>query len=78
MTQNMYSNADMHGSASAHFPMNGSLAIGHIVQECSNADSFKKMSAFNEGKAPLILTACRCYRYPVPFHYIEDWLVDPL
>ena len=76
--QNMYSNADMHGSASAHFPMNGSLAIGHIVQECSNADSFKKMSAFNEGKAPLILTACRCYRYPVPFHYIEDWLVDPL
>lgn len=76
--QNMYSNSDMHGSASTHFPMNGNLAIGHIVQECGNADSFKRMSAVTEGKAPLVLTACRCYRYPVPFHYIGDWLVDSL
>lgn len=76
--QNMYSNSDMHGSASTHFPMNGTLAIGHIVQECGNADSFKRMSAVTKGKAPLVLTACRCYRYPVPFHYLEDWLVDSL
>lgn len=76
--QNMYSNSDMHGSASTHFPTNGNLAIGHVVQECGNADSFKRMSAVTEGVAPLVLTACRCYRYPVPFHYLEDWLVDSL
>ncbi|MEQ5734112.1 MULTISPECIES: hypothetical protein [Providencia] len=76
--QNMYSNSDMHGSASTNFPINGNSAIRHIVQECKNSDSFKRMSAFTEGKAPLILTACRCYRYPVPFHYIEDWLLDSL
>ncbi|WP_072671243.1 MULTISPECIES: hypothetical protein [Vibrio] len=69
----MYSNSDMHGSASTDFPMNSSSALEHIKQECSEADSFKKMSAVTEGKAPLVLTACRCYRYPVPFHYLEDW-----
>lgn len=72
--QNMYSNSDTHGSASTDFPMNGSAALEHIKQECGNADSFKRMSAITKGIAPLILTACRCYRYPVPFHYIEDWL----
>lgn len=75
--QSMYSNSDTHGSASTDFPMNGNLAIKHIAQECDNADSFKRMSAVIKGKAPLVLTACRCYRYPVPFHYIEDWLLDP-
>lgn len=74
--QNMYSDIDTHGSTSTHFPMNGNLAIEHIVQECINSDSLKRMSAVTGGKTPLILTACRCYRYPVPFHYIEDWLVD--
>ncbi|RPA28173.1 hypothetical protein EGC77_15775 [Shewanella psychromarinicola] len=72
--QNMYSNSDRHGSATTDFPMNGSAAIERIKQECGNADSFKKMSAVTKGKDPLILTACRCYRYPVPFHYLEDWL----
>ncbi|KJG17344.1 hypothetical protein UB37_19790 [Photobacterium iliopiscarium] len=72
--QNMYSNSDMHGSASTNFPMNGKLALEHITQECSNADSFKRMSAITKGKAPLVLTACRCYRYPVPFHYLENWI----
>lgn len=76
--QSMYSNSDMHGSASTNFPINGTLAIGHVVQECDNTDSFKKMSAVTKKKAPLVLTACRCYRYPVPFHYIVDWLKDPL
>ncbi|MCL1144165.1 hypothetical protein [Shewanella gaetbuli] len=72
--QDMYSNLDTHGSASTDFPMNGSAALEHIKQECGNADSFKSMSAVTKGKAPLVLTACRCYRYPVPFHYIEDFL----
>lgn len=74
--QSMYSNSDTHGSALTDFPMNGNLALDHVLQECNNTDSFKKMSAIIEGKSPLVLTACRCYRYPVPFHYLEDWLVD--
>ncbi|NGZ12784.1 hypothetical protein HGG78_03225 [Vibrio aestuarianus] len=72
--QDMYSNSSTHGSASTNFPMNGSAALEHIKQECVNADSFKSMSAVTKGKAPLVLTACRCYRYPVPFHYLEDLL----
>lgn len=72
--QGMYSNSSTHGSASTNFPMNGGAALEHIKQECVNADTFKSMSAVIKGKAPLVLTACRCYRYPVPFHYIEDFL----
>lgn len=74
--QVMYSNADLHGSATTDFPMNGNLALKHITQECGNADSFKEMSAVTKGMAPLVLTACRCYRYPVPFHYIEGFMED--
>lgn len=73
--QHMYSNSDMHGSASIDFPVNGKLALEHIIQECGNADFFKKMSAVTRKMSPLILTACRCYRYPVPFHSLEHWLV---
>ncbi|AVH30660.1 hypothetical protein ACHQDA_10795 [Vibrio fluvialis] len=72
--QDMYSNSSTHGSASTDFPMNGSTALEHIKQECINANSFKSMSAVTKGRAPLVLTACRCYRYPVPFHYLEDLL----
>lgn len=76
--QSMYSNAATHGSASTDFPMTANLAMKYVAEECNNADSFKRMSAIIKGKAPLILIACRCYRYPVPFHYLEDWLVDSL
>ena len=72
--QHMYSNSDMHGSASTNFPVNGKLALEHIIQECGNADFFKNMSAVTRKISPLILTACRCYRYPVPFHSLEHWL----
>jgi len=72
--QFMYSNSDIHGSASTNFPMNGGLALEHIKQECSNAGSFKRLSTITSGKEPLVLSACRCYRYPVLFHYLEDWL----
>ncbi|EQB8042122.1 hypothetical protein ACYUML_001575, partial [Aeromonas hydrophila] len=76
--QFMYSDADAHGAASTNFPTNGNTALEHIAQECKHADSFRKMSAINKNKAPLLLTACRYYRYPVPFHYIEYWLLDSL
>ncbi|WP_446924799.1 hypothetical protein, partial [Klebsiella pneumoniae] len=69
---NMYANSDVHGSAFTSFPMNGKLALEHVIQECDNTGSLKTMSAFLKGKEALILTACRCYRYPVPFHYLED------
>jgi len=74
--QNMYSNSGMHGSASTNFPMSGNLALKQITQECGNADSLKRMSAITKGKSPLVLTACRCFRYPVPFHFLEGFLED--
>lgn len=72
--KSMYSNIETHGSSSTDFPMNGNLALDHIAHECVNSDSIKKMSAILQEKTPLLLTACRCYRYPVPFHFLEDFL----
>ncbi len=72
--ERMYTNTDMHGSASADFPINRDLALEHIASECRNTDSFTQMSAVAQGKTSLVLTACRCYRYPVPFHILKDWL----
>jgi hypothetical protein len=70
----MYSDVDAHGSSTTDFPMNGKSALEHIKRECGSTDSFRGMSAVVKGKAPLILTACRRYRYPVPFHYLEDFM----
>lgn len=75
---NMYSNLAMHGSASTSFPTNGVRTLTHAIQECEESDSFIKMSAVTKDKSPLLLIACRCYRYPVPFHFIRDWLIDSL
>lgn len=74
--QYMYSDDDSHGSSSTDFPTNGNTALEHIAQECKHSDSFREMSAVTKNKSPLLLTACRYYRYPVPFHYIESWLID--
>jgi hypothetical protein len=48
--------------------------LEHLATECKHADAFEKMSAVTAGKTSLVLTACRCYRYPVPFHLLEGWL----
>ncbi|MFT5716748.1 MAG: hypothetical protein ACI9T7_000926 [Oleiphilaceae bacterium] len=72
--EQMYTNTDMHGSSSTNFPMNGDLALKHIASECQNSGSFTDMSAVVQEKTSLVLTACRCYRYPVPFHVLKDWL----
>lgn len=72
--QNMYSNTATHGASSTDFPINRNTVLKHILRECNDSDSFKSMSAVTKNKKPLILTACRCHRYPVPFMYIEDWL----
>jgi hypothetical protein len=72
--QRMYSNSEMHGAATTNFPMNGEQALEHLATECKHADAFEKMSAVTAGKTSLVLTACRCYRYPVPFHLLEGWL----
>ena len=72
--ERMYSNSDTHGSATTGFPMNASKALDHIASECQNANSFTQMSAVIKGNMPLILTACRCFRYPVPFHILKNWL----
>lgn len=72
----MYSNSDMHGSAAIHFPMNDKFALRQISKENNNNDAFRQMSAVLKNQAPLVLMACRCYQYPVPLHYVEDWIAS--
>ncbi|WP_420554248.1 hypothetical protein [Neptuniibacter marinus] len=70
----LYSNSDTHGTASTDFPIHQKDVIKHVSNECQMSKTFHLLSAVNKGHYPLVLLACRCYRYPIPFHVLEDWM----
>lgn len=69
-----YLNSDMHGAASTNFPIDAVKTIDHVAKECQESNFFWQLSAVKKGYLPLIFLACRHYRYPVPFHVLEDYL----
>jgi len=68
----LYTNANTHGAASTSFEMDSVKVIKHVTNECSNSNFFWQLSAVEKGYSPLVLLACRYYRYPVPFHFLSD------
>ena len=76
--QELYVNKKTHGVATTGFPMNPLKAIEHVVDECKQSDFFWQLSAVKEGYLPLVLLACRYYRYPMPFHVLSDFLEERL
>lgn len=71
----LYSNSATHGVASTDFPIKQDSVVQHVVEECKLSDTFNNLSAIEKGYTPLVYLACRSYRYPVPFHVLEDWMV---
>ncbi|MFA9394747.1 MAG: hypothetical protein ACERJ1_08535 [Halodesulfovibrio sp.] len=76
--QEFYTNKKTHGVATTGFPMNPLKAIEHVVDECKQSDFFWQLSAVKKGYLPLVLLACRYYRYPMPFHVLSDLLESRL
>jgi hypothetical protein len=66
--RHIYLNDEVHGAALTDLPVSGA---GHdllkvLAAASKSADGFNKLSAIKSGYFPLILTACRHYRLPVP------------
>jgi hypothetical protein len=76
--ENLYSNSSLHGTATANFPLTLPEALMHASQEIFLANEFKDLSAVRKGYMPIVLLACRYYRYPVPLHFLSDLIDDVL
>lgn len=68
--EHFFSGTDQHGVATTGFPINGKLALEHVEEECKHSNFFWQLSAVKQGYLPLVLMACRHYRYPVPFNLL--------
>jgi hypothetical protein len=77
--QHLYLNDAVHGAALAELPItSGGQDLLKILAETSkSAADFRNLSAVKAGYFPLILTACRHYRLPVPHPFWISLLVPP-
>jgi hypothetical protein len=74
--QHLYLNDAVHGAALAELPItNGGQDLLKVLAEARNADSFQSLSAVQSGYFPLVLTACRHYRLPIPHPFWISLLV---
>lgn len=72
-----YLNDAVHGAALAELPIsNGGQDLLKVLADADqSADDFRCLSAMKAGYFPLILTACRHYRLPVPHPFWISLLV---
>jgi hypothetical protein len=75
--QHLYLNDAVHGVALAELPItNGGQDLLKVLAEASrSAEALRSLSALKAGYFPLILTACRHYRLPVPHPFWISLLV---
>lgn len=72
-----YRNDAIHGATLVDLPVsNGGQDLLKVLTEAGkNADCFRTLSAVKSGYFPLVLTACRHYRLPVPHPFWISLLV---
>jgi hypothetical protein len=77
--KHIYLNDAVHGAALADLPVSGAGRdlLKVLAAASKSADGFNKLSAVKSGYFPLILTACRHYRLPVPPPFWILLLVPP-
>lgn len=72
---NFYNNKAAHGATLSHVSINGDGGmlefLDVLFKECEESASFDSLSAIQLGHWPLIVIACRHYRYPVPLHFFK-------
>lgn len=69
--ERFYSNLDHHGLAFTDTKIERvcSKVIDPIRSECAASNEFESLSANKLGLWPLLITACRHHRYPIPPHF---------
>jgi hypothetical protein len=77
--KHFYLNDAVHGAALADLPTSagGKDLLKILFSACKTTDWFNSLSAIRVGCFPLILTACRHYRLPVPPQYWISLLLPP-
>ncbi len=70
--QALYINRDNHGAALTGLDLaSGAEAFLEVVfDECGANGAFNDLSSVRAGAWPILLTACRRYRLPVPMHFL--------
>ncbi|EPR22616.1 hypothetical protein L905_20540 [Agrobacterium sp. TS43] len=79
---NLYLGRDDHGAVLIGVPVTAGSqdALDFVLEEAVNNPHYDALSAVRFGHWPIVLTACRCYRLPVPPQVWRDLLpaVGPL
>jgi hypothetical protein len=75
----LYLNDELHGATLTDLPLqdDGSELLQTIVEACDASDGFTALSANFCGYWPVVLTACRHYRLPVPPQFWIAALATP-
>ncbi len=74
--RHLYLNGAIHGAALAELPItNGGQDLLKVLTEAGSADSFQNLSTVKSGYFPLLLTAGRHYRLPIPHPFWISLLV---
>lgn len=76
----IYLGSHDHGVALSDVPLSatGNELVAVIASACKETEGFSNLSAIATGFWPIILTACRHYRLPVPPQLWIDMVIDPL
>jgi len=73
--EHLYINSDMHGATLSNACINQPMDafLKQVFGECEKTPHFKTLSAVENGLWPIILIACRHYRFPAPINLWEGW-----
>lgn len=73
--EHLYINSDIHGATLSNICINQPIDefLKQVFGECEKNTYFKTLSAAENGLWPIILIACRHYRFPVPVNLWEGW-----
>lgn len=71
----LYVNAQIHGANLSGIDVGAAPEdlLKQVFDECAHMQHFWELSAIKHGFWPLVLTACRHYRLPVPLHLFQEY-----
>lgn len=72
--KHFYKFDDVHGGALTHVSICADREefLRNTFSECEKSNEFRNLSAIVHNSHPVILTACKHYRLPVPIHFFSD------
>ncbi|MCT4625676.1 hypothetical protein [Halodesulfovibrio sp.] len=73
--KNIYINSAVHGVSLTSIPLESDKKelLKLLKKECSATSCYEELSAVLLGYVPLVLLACRKYRYPIPLQVMETF-----